>query len=120
MLVAVADSKVEARGKSIESDGTGLLGDCLALVAAALYACYTVTMRAMLPDDSENKMFAFFGYMGLINLVIFAPFLLFLEIFSDYSIASISATALSLAIIKGTVLSPCCLVQLVRMSACHN
>lgn len=100
--MAIADAKVEA-GDATIGDRSGLLGDCLALVAAALYACYTVTMRAMLPENSEAQMFAFFGYMGLINVVIFAPFLFLLQLVGSYDIMSVTTTAFSLSLVKGAL-----------------
>jgi solute carrier family 35 protein F5 len=44
----------------------GLAGDVACLLSAVLYAGYTVTLRAALPDDEEAELEAFFGYVGLL------------------------------------------------------
>jgi drug/metabolite transporter (DMT)-like permease len=48
-------------------------GDMLCLVSAAFYACYTIVLRKALPDDDEANVALFFGYVGLLCSVAFAP-----------------------------------------------
>lgn len=46
-----------------------LWGDALCITAAALYALYTVLIRALAPADLP----LFFGLLGLLNFALFAP-----------------------------------------------
>lgn len=48
------------------------LGNCLTVVSAMLYACYAVMMSKWVPDSNIADMFLFFGFMGVVNLIIFS------------------------------------------------
>lgn len=69
-----ASAGTTGRGSSLSAlfDGNnpgalaGLAGDVACLLSAVLYAGYTVTLRAALPDDEEADLEAFFGYVGLL------------------------------------------------------
>jgi len=59
----------------------GLAGDALALASSLLYACYTVALRALLPEEGEGGAGSagltalFFGGVGVANLALGAPVL---------------------------------------------
>ena len=74
----------------------------LALLAAVIYASYTVTLRVMIPADAESGMFLFFGYLGIINVVLWFPFLMLLEVSGSISLTTMAATPIALAFVKGT------------------
>merc|ERR1711968_328174 len=61
-LVCLADP-ANANGKG------SLLGDVLALVAAAIYGAQTVCIKVLLPEDDLVDMFVFFGLMGVLNTI---------------------------------------------------
>lgn len=81
--------------------GAALLGDALTLCAAALYAVYTVLIKIMMPDDSESDMMAFFGYLGVINMVIFAPVLLIMQLAGSFNLWTIPMATFSIVFVKG-------------------
>lgn len=60
-------------GKSSSGPNHSVWGDLLCLVSAAFYACYTIVLRKALPDDEEANVALFFGYVGLLCSVTFAP-----------------------------------------------
>lgn len=61
----------------------GVLGDALALVSAGLYAVYITLIRKKLPNENKGEghasMAQFLGYLGLFNLLIFLPVVLYLN-----------------------------------------
>eukprot|EP00878_Enallax_costatus_P018344 GHUV01019307.1.p1 GENE.GHUV01019307.1~~GHUV01019307.1.p1 ORF type:complete len:374 (+),score=111.21 GHUV01019307.1:178-1299(+) len=50
-----------------------VIGDLLCLISASFYAGYTIVLRKSLPDDDEANVALFFGYVGLLCSVVFAP-----------------------------------------------
>ena len=58
-----------------------ILGDCMAILSAFIYACYTTLMKLRVKDDNSMSMFLFFGLLGLCNLIFLWP-LLFLIYYS--------------------------------------
>ena len=96
-IVALADKADESRPNSIA-------GDALCLLSAVFYACYTVAIKRMLGRDEETNTVLFFGYVGLINLVALAPFILFLVLTSTISLAQLSAGMFGLVVAKGELL----------------
>lgn len=50
-----------------------VIGDMLCLISAIFYASYTIVLRRSLPDDDEANVALFFGYVGLLCSVVFAP-----------------------------------------------
>lgn len=102
MLVAFADRLVD--GDKAEHPGSmshAVLGDLLTLAAAALYAVYTVLLKVMMPEDCESDMMAFFGYLGAVNAVAFAPVLLIMQLAGSFNIFAIGRATLSVALLKG-------------------
>lgn len=110
ILVALADRIVDNQGSQADGGrregpvGIAVLGDLLTLCAAALYAVYTVLIKMMMPEDSESDMMAFFGYMGLINALIFAPVVLIMQLAGTVDLWSIPLATLTLVFIKGLFL----------------
>lgn len=102
ILVALADRIEDSEESQAQGPlGMAVLGDCLTLCAAALYAVYTVLIKMMMPEDSESDMMAFFGYMGLINTLIFAPVVLIMQLAGAISLWTIPLATLSLVFVKG-------------------
>lgn len=96
-------------GDKADHPGTlnhAVLGDILTLAAAALYAVYTVLIKVMMPEDSESDMMAFFGYLGAVNAVAFAPVLLIMQVAGSFDVLSISKATLSVALLKGVCAVP--------------
>lgn len=75
----------------------------LTLAAAALYAVYTVLLKVMMTEDSENDMMAFFGYLGATNAVVFAPVLLIMQLAGSFNVFTIGRATLSVALLKGVI-----------------
>ena len=67
-LVTLADSENASSPQSV-------LGDGLALAAAALYAVYTVIMRYKLREDDADAVALMFGFVGLLVAVCLLPVL---------------------------------------------
>ena len=105
--MALADRIEDSQGTQADGGlaegqaGIAVLGDMLTLCAAALYAVYTVLIKMMMPEDSESDMMAFFGYMGLVNALIFAPVVLVMQLAGTIDMWSIPLATLTLVFIKG-------------------
>ena len=57
-----------------------IIGDLLALVGAALYGCYTVFLKLKVRNEERVSMPLFFGFVGIFNLVVLWPAIIFLDI----------------------------------------
>ena len=97
-MVALADGIAT---KEDLGESQGVLGDMLTLAAAALYACYTVTLKQMMPSERESDMMAFFGYLGVVNLVMFAPVVAIMQLTGSVNVFALSGRVLALAFLKG-------------------
>ena len=106
ILVAFADRLVdEDNGDHPSTLNHAVLGDMLTLAAAALYAVYTVLLKVTMPGDCESDMMAFFGYLGAINAVLFAPVLLIMQLAGSFNVLAISRATYSVALLKGVMCS---------------
>ena len=77
----------------------GALGDIAGLLSAIGYGGYTILIRVLCPrDESQISMQLLFGYIGLLNLVAFSPFLLITLLKHS---SGITTNALLWLIIKG-------------------
>lgn len=94
VVVTLADSNDKQRPSSVA-------GDALCLLSAGFYACYTVAIKRMLGGDEGTNTVLFFGYVGLINLVLLAPVLLLLQLASLVDVAQLTASMLGLVVAKG-------------------
>jgi solute carrier family 35, member F5 len=56
-----------------------LLGDTLALIAAAVYALYVILLKVRIRSESRIDMQLFFGFVGLFNALSFWPMALLLH-----------------------------------------
>lgn len=66
-LVTLSDAKSTSDD---EVQAASLEGDMLTMLAAALYAGYTVVMRKCMPgEEAEEHVATFFGYVGLFSTV---------------------------------------------------
>lgn len=76
-------------------------GDMLCLVSAAFYACYTIVLRKALPDDDEANVALFFGYVGLLCSVVFAPVVAVLAGVGALHIKAIPSKAYLIILVQG-------------------
>ena len=82
-------------------ESNGVLGDALTLAAAALYACYTITLKQMMPSENEGDMMLFFGYLGAINIALFGPVVVVMQTAGTFNMWALSWRVIALAFIKG-------------------
>lgn len=119
VLVAFADRLVDGgKAEHPSSMNHAVLGDFLTLVAAALYAVYTVLLKVMMPEDCESDMMAFFGYLGAINAVLFAPVLVIMQVAGSFDVLSISRATLSVALLKGAHRIECWVLCMMHGCCC--
>eukprot|EP00238_Polyblepharides_amylifera_P002758 CAMPEP_0196581878 /NCGR_PEP_ID=MMETSP1081-20130531/36181_1 /TAXON_ID=36882 /ORGANISM="Pyramimonas amylifera, Strain CCMP720" /LENGTH=378 /DNA_ID=CAMNT_0041902267 /DNA_START=158 /DNA_END=1294 /DNA_ORIENTATION=+ len=76
-------------------------GDTLCVLSALLYACYTIMIKKLLPNDSQVNMGLFFGYIGLFNAVLLAPFVIWMHLTGFVDLWLLSPQALKLTFLKG-------------------
>jgi solute carrier family 35 protein F5 len=57
-----------------------LLGDAIALLAAALYGSYTTLLKLRIQHESRVDMTLFFGFVGLFCLIFLWPFLFVMSV----------------------------------------
>jgi len=57
-----------------------LVGDLLTLLGAAFFAAYTVSLKFWVGRDERINMPMFFGFVGIFNIVVGIPCLLFLHL----------------------------------------
>jgi solute carrier family 35, member F5 len=74
---------------------------CLALVSAVAYGVYTVQIRYFAPVDHCVPMHVLFGCIGLVNLVILAPFVVILNVTGVEPLFALSLGLFGLMFIKG-------------------
>lgn len=83
------------------------LGDILALVSSAFYAVYITLIRKNLPDEDDDaktgkvSMAQFLGFLGLFNLLIFAPIAFILHLANLEPFDTISRKQFGLIVGKG-------------------
>ena len=77
----------------------------LTLAAAAAYACYTITLKQMMPKDCESDMMRFFGYLGVLNVALFGPVVFIMQLSGSVDLFSISGRLLGMTLLKGAVLT---------------
>ena len=114
ILVALADKY--ASDKDL-GESNGVLGDAFTLAAAALYACYTIMLKQMMPEESEHEMLLFFAYLGALNIAMFGPIVLFMQLSGAFDIWAVSWHVLALALVKGA--QPILLTS-VRFTVCFT
>ncbi|RIA99704.1 hypothetical protein C1645_811053 [Glomus cerebriforme] len=56
-----------------------LLGNFLALIGAFFYGCYTVLLKLRIQNESRVNMPLFFGFVGIINVILLWPIFLILH-----------------------------------------
>ncbi|WIA11011.1 hypothetical protein OEZ85_011165 [Tetradesmus obliquus] len=76
-------------------------GDLLCLTSACFYACYTIVLRKSLPDDDEANVALFFGYVGVLCSVVFAPVVAILAGLGSMHLKSIPPKAYLIILIEG-------------------
>ncbi|KAG2494998.1 hypothetical protein HYH03_006931 [Edaphochlamys debaryana] len=88
--------------------GTGggsmpLLGDALTLLAAALYAVYTLIMKKMLVKDDGAVMALFFSVIGVICFAALVPAVALLAAAGSPVVTRLTGAALGLALLQGLI-----------------
>ncbi|EFJ47223.1 hypothetical protein VOLCADRAFT_92257 [Volvox carteri f. nagariensis] len=114
-LVALGDKRNEdsgsSSGGSSSKDGGGfggggsnpLFGDALTLIAAALYALYTIMMKRLLVKDDAAVMALFFGTIGVLYFSVLAPVASALALAGASVVRRVTAKALGLALVQGLI-----------------
>nr|GEU93419.1 thiamine-repressible mitochondrial transport protein THI74 isoform X1 [Tanacetum cinerariifolium] len=103
IIVSLGDSKT---GTSATASNP-TLGDFLALVSSAFYAVYITLIRKNLPDEDDDaktgkvSMAQFLGFLGLFNLLIFAPIAFILHLANLEPFDTISRKQFGLIVGKG-------------------
>ncbi|KXZ53695.1 hypothetical protein GPECTOR_6g612 [Gonium pectorale] len=112
-LVALGDSRAKGGDAGGEGEGGGgngggggsapLLGDCLTLLAAALYAAYTLIMKRMLVKDDGAVTALFFGVIGALCFAVLVPLAGGLALAGSDVVLRVTGGALGLALVQGLV-----------------
>ncbi|GIM05416.1 hypothetical protein Vretimale_9923, partial [Volvox reticuliferus] len=111
-LVALGDKRNEDNGSSGGSEGGGgsrgggsnpLFGDVLTLIAAALYALYTIMMKRLLVKDDAIVMALFFGTIGVLYFSVLVPVAGTLALAGSAVVRRVTSRALGLALVQGLI-----------------
>ncbi|TDH74408.1 hypothetical protein CCR75_001973 [Bremia lactucae] len=78
-----------------------VLGDFVAFFAAFMYGVYTTAIRALIPHEEQVNLSLFFGFVGLINMIVLLPVVLCFHITGIESLRSLSFEILLLMGVKG-------------------
>ena len=84
-----------------EGGGSWVLGDAICLVSAIFYGLYTTATARYLPSEETTTAMLFFGYIGLLGLVLLSPLVLVLDATGVEAVAVLSSGALGLIALKG-------------------
>jgi drug/metabolite transporter (DMT)-like permease len=106
VLVAVSDHIVG--GNHSETEGPwrpAVLGDVMTVASAALYALFTLLVKAMMPEESEGDLMLFFGALGVVNAIAFTPVLLMMHCTGAIDVFSVTRETVSIAVLKGACIS---------------
>jgi hypothetical protein len=98
ILVALADGYASSKDLG---ESKGVLGDALTLAAAALYACYTITLKQMMPSENETDMMLFFGFLGVLNVILFGPIALGMQLTGNFDVMALGWHVCALTFVKG-------------------
>ncbi|GIL53634.1 hypothetical protein Vafri_9247, partial [Volvox africanus] len=109
-LVALGDKRNESGSSGGGSEGGGggggsnpLFGDALTLIAAALYALYTIMMKRLLVKDDAIVMALFFGTIGVLYFSVLAPVAGALALAGSSVVRRVTSRALGLALVQGLI-----------------
>jgi drug/metabolite transporter (DMT)-like permease len=78
-----------------------VFGDLLCLISACFYASYTIVLRKSLPDEEDANVALFFGYVGLLCSVVFAPVVAVLAGWGALHLKIIPAQAYLIIFVEG-------------------
>jgi solute carrier family 35, member F5 len=76
-----------------------VLGDAIALLAAALYGSYTTLVKLRIKHESRVDMTLFFGFVGLFCLIFLWPFIIVLSVLGVEPFELPPSRAIALSII---------------------
>ena len=93
----------DAQTGSDASAQASVAGDIICIFSAVMYGAYSVAIRRAVPDEREVSLPLFFGFLGLINMVVLAPIVTALSLTGAESVAGLSSTVLGLIVLKGLV-----------------
>ncbi|GFR51475.1 hypothetical protein Agub_g13885 [Astrephomene gubernaculifera] len=112
-LVALGDSRSRNSGGAGEGGAGGggggggsqqpLQGDALTLLAAALYAAYTLAMKRMLRKDDGSATALFLGFIGALCTAVLLPLAGLLAAAGAGAMRRLSGRVLGLALVQGLV-----------------
>jgi len=78
LFAEMIDDNTNNTNTGDDADDLHVWGDILAVIAAAFYGIYTVTIRVLCPrDENLMSMQLFLGYVGLWNMVLLSPFVIY-------------------------------------------
>lgn len=96
-----ANTTADAATAGAAGPSHSVLGDLLCLISAGFYASYTIVLRKSLPDDDEANVALFFGYVGLLCSVVFAPVVAILAGLGTMHLKTIPPKAYLIILIEG-------------------
>eukprot|EP00466_Bigelowiella_natans_P009514 jgi/Bigna1/55457/estExt_Genewise1Plus.C_600053 len=76
-------------------------GDVVCMFSAFMYGVYTVCIRWKIPDESAVSLPLFFGFLGLINMIMLAPVVIALNYTGVETLYSVTAETIGLIVAKG-------------------
>ena len=77
------------------------LGDFCSLLGALMYALYTTRLSYFVPNDDAISMPLFFGFLGVINMVLLFPVVVGLHFSGIESLSGVDGKIFVLLIVKG-------------------
>ena len=100
VLVTVAGAACVAAADRGGGGGSAW-GDALAIFSSVMYGGYSTSLRALLPDGTRISTWAFFGFLGLFNSLLFAPVVVALVVAGVEAPSTLPPAMLGLLLLKG-------------------
>jgi len=86
---------------STSNKGETALGDLVCMFSAFMYGVYTVCIRHQIPDESAVSLPLFFGFLGLINMLLLFPVVVVLHCTGVEDLSGVGFETLGLIVAKG-------------------
>lgn len=88
--------------ESADDDGSrSLLGDGMCVLAATLYALYTVALQKQLGEDDPDAPALFFGHIGIMTLAAGVPAIAAAQLLGWFRVQQLDPKAVALAGVNG-------------------
>jgi len=78
-------------------------GDIVCTFSAFMYGVYTVNIRRLIPDEAAVPLPLFFGFLGLINMIMLAPIVVILHYTGQENLSTLSGETFALICAKGLI-----------------